>query len=216
MNDFYGEVINGVNSDKILREYFTDYNYKGTIIEVGAYDPIDISNSYHFENNGWTTYCIEPNPYCIDRFNKVNRKVIPFAVSDKNDDNIEFTIITGFVHEKWMAGFSALSLDPMLVNKYPGGIKKSEKINVSTRTLNTIIEEYDIKLPIDILSLDIEGGEYQALQGFDINKYKPKVILLENHFNKNQISEYIINHGYRLDKKYQYNEYYVDINVFQQ
>lgn len=205
---FYGEVLDGKHADVVLRGYFPDYNYKGVIVEVGAYDPVQLSNSCHFEENGWKRYCIEPNPYCIERFKKSAVSVIPYAVSDENRDNVDFTVVTGFVDDNWMAGFSALALDISLVVKFPGGIKRTENVKVSTRTLDSIIQEYNIG-PIDILSLDIEGGEWGALKGFSLGLHKPKVILLENHFNINDISGYICSFGYKLDAKHLYNEYYV-------
>ena len=47
------------------------------------------------------------------------------------------------------------------------------------RTLNSIIEhEIPEVTEIDILSIDIEGGEYNCLHGLDLIKYKPKVIVI--------------------------------------
>jgi hypothetical protein len=48
-NNFHGEVQHGKFVDETLREYFPDYNYKGIFLDIGAYEPINISNSYHFE-----------------------------------------------------------------------------------------------------------------------------------------------------------------------
>lgn len=206
---FHGEVLNGKYSDAVLRDYFPDYDYKGVMIEVGAYDPVRISNSNHFRQNGWKIYCVEPNPYCVERFKNAKVPVIPYAVSTKNEDNVNFVVATCFCEQGWMAAFSALTIDPALIARYPGSIQQTETVKVSTRTLDTIIEEYNIGDSIDILSIDIEGGEWDALQGFNMAKYKPKVILLENHFNTNNISEYIQSFGYKLDTKYSYNEYYV-------
>jgi hypothetical protein len=51
------------NTDKIIREtYFPDFNYKGTMIEVGGGTPSFLSMSKHFKLNGWRTIIIEPNP----------------------------------------------------------------------------------------------------------------------------------------------------------
>jgi len=45
---FHGEFLNNINVDNILRTYFPDYNYKGVFLDVGSFEPIRISNSYHF------------------------------------------------------------------------------------------------------------------------------------------------------------------------
>ncbi len=56
----------------------------------------------------------------------------------------------------------------------------SEIINVTVNqiTINSIIENEIQNLDkIDIVSLDIEGGELNCLYGFDLEKYKPKVLI---------------------------------------
>jgi len=64
--NFHGEIQKGKNVDKTLREYFPDYNYRGIFFDIGAYEPINISNSYHFEKNGWDCYCFEANLLLIN------------------------------------------------------------------------------------------------------------------------------------------------------
>ena len=36
---------------------------KGVFVDVGACDAINRSNTYHFEMNGWTGLCIEPDKF---------------------------------------------------------------------------------------------------------------------------------------------------------
>ena len=84
------------------------------------------------------------------------------------------------------------------------------KINVEQKTLNTILDNI-LKLTtntIDIMSIDVEGGELKVLQGIDLNKYKVKIMVIENVFNDVRISEYLKQYNYILDKKIEYNEYY--------
>ena len=63
---FHGENQQGKCVDETLREYFPNYNYKGIFLDIGAYEPINISNSYHFEKNDWDVYCFEANTLLID------------------------------------------------------------------------------------------------------------------------------------------------------
>jgi len=58
------------------------------------------------------------------------------------------------------------------------------------------------------MSIDVEGGELKVLQGIDLNKYKIKIMVIENVFNDPKIFEYLKQYGYVLDKKIDYNEYY--------
>ena len=61
---------------------------------------------------------------------------------------------------------------------------------------------------IDVVSIDVEGGELKVLQGIDLNKYKVKIMVIENVFDDVKISEYLKQYNYVLDKKIDYNEYY--------
>jgi hypothetical protein len=58
------------------------------------------------------------------------------------------------------------------------------------------------------MSIDVEGGELKVLQGIDLNKYKIKILVIENVFKDIKIYNYLKQFGYILDKKIDYNEYY--------
>jgi len=54
--NFYAEF----ETDRIIREkYFSDYTFKGTMVEVGAGLPDFISVSKHFRDNGWRCICVD-------------------------------------------------------------------------------------------------------------------------------------------------------------
>ena len=108
-----------------------------------------------------------------------------------------------------MAGVSAIELDPDYMNKFGHEIHQITKIKVPQKTLNTIIStEISYIKNIDIMSIDVEGGELKVLKGLNLEKYKPKLMVIENVFNKNDIKEYLYNANYILDKHIDYNQYY--------
>ena len=53
-------------------------------------------------------------------------------------------------------------------------LKSAEIITLKTKTLSEILIENNAPTEMDYLSLDIEGGEYEALKNFDFKKYKWK------------------------------------------
>lgn len=75
-SNYHGEFQKGKYVDQVLREYFPDYNYKGIFLDIGAYEPINISNSYHFEKNNWNVYCFEANTLLIDQLKQQRKKCI--------------------------------------------------------------------------------------------------------------------------------------------
>jgi hypothetical protein len=76
--------------------------------------------------------------------------------------------------------------------------------------MNTILKnELSHVTNIDILKIDVEGGELNVLNGVDFNKYKPKLILLENICKNSSINDFLYSKGYRLDKEISYNQFFV-------
>jgi len=209
---FHGEVQAGKTVDQTLREYFPDYDYKGVFFDVGAFEPITISNSYHFERNGWTCYCFEANTDGIPLLKEHRANVFNYAISNEDKDSVTFNVVLvprpGFPN--WTASYSAIEIDEDYKRIFGWSPTALTQITVPQRTLNTIIETEipDLK-KIDIMSIDIEGGELNCLYGLDIEKYAPSVLVIENATNDVKIKDYLGSFGYELDKHISYNQYYV-------
>ena len=77
----------------------------------------------------------------------------------------------------------------------------TEERKVPTITLNELLDRNKVT-KIDFLSIDIEGSELLALQGFDIDRFKPELICIEAWpDNRDKLLVYFAAHGYeRIDK----------------
>lgn len=208
---FHGEFLNNVHVDSILRSYFPDYKYKGVFLDVGAFEPIRISNSYHFEKNDWDVYCFEANTGSIPLLKLHRKNVFNYAIYDTDKDETTFNVV---LSNGWTAGFSAIELSADIANIFKTNDKKITQLKVPQRTLNTILQT---DLPhitqIDILKIDIEGGELKCLHGLDLLKYNPKLILLENITNDIKIKNYLEKFGYVLHHQNSYNQFYIKTSV---
>ena len=204
---FHGEVLENKHVDSILRNYFPDYSYIGVFLDVGAFEPIRISNSYHFEKNGWSVYLFEANSDSIPLL-KLNRKnVFNYAIYDTDKEEVEFNVVES---NGWTAGFSAIELSQEISNIFKCDSKKITQIKVPQKTLNTILQtELNHVKNIDILKIDIEGGELKCLHGINFNTHRPKLILLENITNDKKIEEYLNKNGYILHRQVSYNQFYI-------
>ncbi|NET86402.1 MAG: FkbM family methyltransferase [Moorea sp. SIO1F2] len=86
---------------------------------------------------------------------------------------------------------------------------------VETVTLNEIIDRYNTPKEFDLLSIDVEGHDFQVLASLDLDVYHPKIIIIEIHDfnlanpNKNQIYNYLLHSGYKMVSYSVPNGYFV-------
>ena len=191
-------------TDEFLSTLFDD-NYKGVCIEVGSAQPIYGNNTYFFEQKGWTTYCIEPNPKLVERLIPIRKNVYNFAVGSVNSDQVDFNICT--LHDGNQEAISGLQIDGRLIQSHQSYSPKLTKIQVQVKTLDTFINENNIE-HIDFISIDTEGTELDVLKGLDLKKYRPRVFVIENNFDEQLIRTYLNSFGYKFIKRLGVNDFF--------
>jgi len=155
----------------LLVNHFFRGKKDGIYIDIGCYHPKHGSNTYLLHKQGWNGINIDLDEASIDLFNyfrpkDYNRKI---AISNYNGKAILFT------YHKRSAGQTIDSETAELRNA-----EIEKEIEVECNTLNSVIEDSHFKdKKIDFLSIDIEGGELNALSGFDFKKYNPSLIVIE-------------------------------------
>tara|TARA_E500000178_G_C16683081_1_gene600226 strand:+ start:1 stop:693 length:693 start_codon:yes stop_codon:yes gene_type:complete len=167
--------ISGV--DLIIDRIFSKVK-KGIYIDLGCNHPIKHNNTYLLHKRGWEGINIDSDVKSIQEFKKLRVKdwnVNALISSKKN--KIKYY----FYHDR-----SALNtVDKYLVKKRKA--KPNKIILRETSTLNDLIEHSPYKRKkINILSIDIENHEYEALKNFKFNKYKIDCIVIELLNTKNK------------------------------
>lgn len=180
MKKFYGR--NGI--DSVLWAPFAREVTPGFFVEVGALDGVYTSNTYAFEQSGWSGMCIEPHP----RYAKLCKKnrprsiTIQVAVSDKNDRKT----IPFFANPGGAASTVRIDLARKIANRHKHlSIKQYKKINVVCRTLESLFIEHNVG-KVDIISIDTEGTEMDVLRGMNFGKYLPRVVCVERNFTSSE------------------------------
>jgi len=177
----------------------------GFFVDCGAYDGEYASNTSGLADFGWNGLCIEPvREYCIKckqrhRNNKV--KVINCAIGDKNGSTeinvggplstIKNDVVKKFNCMDWSKGFH-----------------RGEKETVEMKKLDIILTEEDVPKRFDVLSIDVEGYEWEVLKNFNIKMWSPKIVIIELHDNNvnydlewkdcNKLVQYFDKNGYRV------------------
>jgi FkbM family methyltransferase len=157
---------------------------KRVFVEAGAFNGITQSNTLYFERyEGWTGILVEPIP----KLAKVCRRTRPDCivenvalVSDEYaDDTVEMeycglmSIVKGGLdtqveeQEHLETGSQFLEEGDSV-----------QEVTVPARTLSGILDDHGVS-DFGFLSLDVEGYEAEALQGLDLERHRPKYILVE-------------------------------------
>jgi FkbM family methyltransferase len=172
---------------------------KGIMVEVGAAGPTYLSQSLYFRNKGWRCICIEPNPNFVKKHIEEGSEIYEYACSDKDENNVDFEICS-MGEEVTNESFSSLDIQESFVKNSGFSSKTNlniEKIKVKTRKLDTILNTLNIS-SIDYVSIDVEGHEQKVLDGFSIQKYKPKIVLIENNYADDRYDNYFKLNNYSL------------------
>ena len=191
----------------IISSYFDD-GYVGTCIDIGASDGYHGSMSLKFELAGWDVLCVEPNPIYYSRCASIRENVSDYAVGSENEDGVSFTVYN--VGGGNLSAISGLQTDERLVESHSHLIVDTYDIEVSVRTLDYIIEEqFSHVNNIDFVSIDVEGTELDVLHGFDIERWMPRLFVIENNFEEDHLLNYLSQFGYEKQTRHNVNDFYV-------
>jgi len=156
--------------DIVLKKIFYQQE-KGFYIDVGCQNPIKNNNTYLLYKKGWEGINIDLDKDNINLFNSARPKDSNFNKAISSDiKNVELY----FYHKKSPIN----TIDKKTSDFQKAKVTSIKKIN--TDTLDNIILNSKYKnYTFDLLSIDVEGHELDVLKGFDLDKYSPKVIVVE-------------------------------------
>jgi len=155
----------------------------GFFVEAGANDGYTVSNTYYFEKlRGWSGVLVEPVPALAaecrrNRRGRVFEAALVAAAGPGDTVELHFaglmsTVAGALGDEAVTAGHVAHGLAAQ-------GLAGSYRLRVPARTLTAMLDEAGVTREIDLLSLDIEGGEPAALRGLDFHRHAPRFICVE-------------------------------------
>lgn len=145
---------------------------KPTYIDVGAFHPQLLSNTYLFYKLGSSGINIEPNKQAAYLFKKVRPRDtnLSIAISDKIGLSKYYMIDAPTLNTlSQKDAESYVNLGHKIIDTY----------EVQTSSLSEIVRIYCNDIFPDILSLDTEGYDMKILQTIDWNRSKPKIICVE-------------------------------------
>ena len=159
------------NVDLIIDRIFSKKN-KGIYVDVGCNHPIKFNNTYILYKKGWSGLNIDVDKESIEQFNKLRKRDenVQSLVTSKDDEEKELF----FYHKRSAINTLSKDLAELRGNNY------KEIKRIKGKSLNYLIENSKLKnFKINLMSIDIENYEFEALKYFDFKKYNIDVIVTE-------------------------------------
>lgn len=167
--------------DRWVCDFFQNKK-EGYFLDIGAYNPIYLSNTYYLEKElNWKGLLVEASKFLCDAI-----------ISGRTN-----TCVNKAIHnENKVIRFTS--------NNWAGGINDNGLEIVEAITFEKLLKDFNCPKVIDYVSLDIEGNEYKALLGFPFNDYDVILWTIEhNVYNggecieaKNNIFDLLTKNGY--------------------
>lgn len=183
---------------EFVREYLGE-KPPGFFIEVGANDPKFHSQTWHLEERGWRGALVEPLPEKAAALRRERPGSRVFEAACSSADKVgeaTFHIGEWDEHSSLEQGID----DPTV--RYP------RSVTVKVLTLDQVLEEMK-PARVDFVSIDTEGTELAILKGFNLERWRPRLILIEDKVHSLDKHRHLKRHGYRLVKRTSFNNWYV-------
>jgi FkbM family methyltransferase len=160
------------DEDKLVLDFFEN-KHNGYAIDIGAADGVCINNCFKLFNTPyeWNGLSIEANPRFYKQldyiFENTGVSVYKGAIHPEHNE-VEFYQM---IEEGSRIGHSNTTGQDLYM--------PHNTINVPAKSINNILNDFNVPNYIDFISMDIEGAEKYVLDYWDYDKYKVKMWCIE-------------------------------------
>jgi FkbM family methyltransferase len=196
----------GQHGEDYLLWHLFDFRPTGFFLDVGAHDGVALSNTKSFEEAGWTGICVEPIPEMFEACRRVRRRVVRAACVAGTRETVELRVDRSGLY----AGIEAD--EAQALHGYQErrlGDPCFRTIRVPAMRAAALLSADDP--PIDFASIDVEGTEIDVLEGLDLTRNRPRVLVVEALTDdaRAALDRYMARFGYRRARSVAGNQFYV-------
>ena len=190
-----------LGEDIFLQKFFSKQK-KGFYIDVGCFHPLQGNNTYLLYKKGWQGLNFDVSQKTIELFDFFRKKDINIYCGITNKKGYKKLFF-----RKKLNMLNTLNKDIAKIHFLNGYNSRTIKVN----TLNYFLKKfYGNKKKIDLLKIDTEGEEINVLKSIDFKIYKPRLISIEIHnqkqmykddleyYKSNEIYKFLISKKYSL------------------
>jgi len=169
---------------------------QGMYLDIGCFEPITYSNTYHFYLRGWSGIVVDPNPELAEKFKKIRPKDTFVNVGISQNPGI----LKYYMLPRKMSSMNTFDYGFLEEKNLTNYIEK--EIEVPLLRVEDLVQEYKLQGKIDFMDVDVEGLDYQVLMSNDWNSFRPTIVMVETD---QTIEEDMEGEVYRLMKSLKYN-----------
>jgi FkbM family methyltransferase len=175
----------------------------GFFVDIGAYNGVDISNTYYLEQQlGWSGICVEPLPKLFAALKQSRKCACVQGCITAKDGEVEFLEVEGCETLSTLATALNMTRDERVDGH------KINKLRLPGFRLDTLLRLHNIK-KVDFMSIDTEGSEMDILRNFDWNGIQIAALCVENIYFGDLLAEFLYCRGYQLNAILGSDEIYV-------
>lgn len=182
-------------------------------VDIGANDPIKINNTYKFYREGSNGIIIEPNPELEEDIRKKRKNDIYLKCGIMPYNNGE-SLTYYKLSSNTLNTFS--EYDAVAATKK--GYKIVEKLQIPVISVEELINEYIKGKDIGLLSVDVEGFDFEIIQSWPFENSRPYCICIETvefetsmkRENYKEMKEFMRSKGYSVYADTYVNTIFVD------
>jgi FkbM family methyltransferase len=146
---------------------------KPTYLDIGAHDPVYLNNTYLFYQKGCQGVLVEPDPALFDKIAKARPQdtCLNIGISSHSEEMADFYVMD-------VPTLNTFSREEAERYCSYGERRIAKVIQIPLISVNDIIKKHFVAAP-DILSLDVEGLDYEILTAIDFTRFRPNIICVE-------------------------------------
>jgi FkbM family methyltransferase len=138
-------------------------------VDIGCHQPFAMSNTMRFYRQGWRGLCVDGNPDLIAAFRKARpRDVCVCACVSNRAEAASFVV---------PESTAMATLSKEFEGDYLKGDADRKRVMVNTVTAQSLFEAHHVPKSFALLSIDVEGHDFEVPTSFDLNTYRPKLIV---------------------------------------
>lgn len=188
-----------------------------TYLDIGAHDPKYISNTYFFYERGARGVLVEPDNELCRKIGKARSRDICLNVGVSVDAGKEADFY--IMNSRTLNTFSKEEAERIAAQGvyHITGVRK-----VRLMTIDEIVKQYFPSAP-NLISVDVEGLDYEILQSFDFQNFRPEVFCVEtltfttrnDEQKRTDIIDYMLSKRYFLYADTYINSIFVEKNAWE-